>query len=55
MQSGMSMNHVHTVLHRVLNPSQPLSLSPRLLRLYGPCWGNGVRLLCTHPDWHNQS
>ena len=36
------MNHVHTVLHRVMNPSQPLSLSPRLLRLYDPCWGNGV-------------
>jgi hypothetical protein len=52
MQSGMLMNHVHTVLHRVLKLSQPLSLSPRLLRLYDPCWGNGVRLLCTCGPLH---
>jgi hypothetical protein len=52
MQSGMLMNHVHTVLHRVLIPAQPLSLSPRLLLLYDPCWGNGVRLLCTFGPLH---
>lgn len=32
---------------RVLNPSQPLSLSPRLLRLHDPCRENRVRPLCS--------